>query len=327
MTAAVETMMYKGEKPWHGLGVEIDGASNFWEAFDAAGLDWEVECQPLYREVAEADRIFPWMPAVRKISKARATVRDSDSRMLGVVGNQYVPLQNRDAFQVFEPMVESGELEIETAGSLKNGERVWVLAKLAKLDRAEVVTGDPVDLYALLSNGHDGKLSVHFGLTPIRVVCSNTEAMARKDKASKLIRVRHGQFVKRNVEALRDVMNTAKGEFETTVEQYQLLASRQINSKDLDKYVRLCLDIEQDDAKIKTRSQNILTGVKALHDAGIGSDIPGVQGTLWGAYNAVTEYLSYHKGRSNENRMDSLWFGQNGNLNRESLKIALTMAS
>ena len=89
---------------------------------------------------------------------------------------------------------------------------------------------DEIAKFALLSNGHDGKLAVHFGFTPIRVVCANTESMARSSKASKLIRIRHHRFVKNNVEKLRDIMNLADQEFEATAEQYRFLASKQINA-------------------------------------------------------------------------------------------------
>lgn len=324
MSHEVETMMYKGEKPWHGLGTEIDGATTFWEAFRQAGLDWEVETEPIYRIKGYTEE---GAPQFETIDKGQVSVRQSDQRVLGVVGPKWHPLQNRDAFGVFEPLVESGELEIETAGSLRNGERIWALCRLSNMDPSDILAGDPVNLYALLSNGHDGKLAVHFGLTPIRVVCANTEAMARGDKASKLIRVRHGRFVKENVEALRDVMDTAKGEFAATCEQYEFLASRQINSADLNKYVRICLDLELDDDKIKTRSKNILDRVIELHDTGLGSDIPGVRGSYWGAYNSVTEYFSHVKGRSEETRIDSLWFGPTKTKNHEALKVALAMAS
>ena len=130
-----------------------------------AGLDWQVETEPLFRGNGQE-------------VKAQASVRTSDNRVLGVVGPRWTPLQNKDAFKVFEPLVDSGDMTLHTAGSLRNGERVWVLCQL-NLDNSEIVKGDEIAKFALLSNGHDGKLAVHLGFTPIRVVCANTEAMAR----------------------------------------------------------------------------------------------------------------------------------------------------
>ena len=320
MSHEVERMVFAGQVPWHGLGTEIDSATNFWDAFKLAGLDWEVETEPLYRKGA-ADQV------VGEEVKAQAAVRTSDDRVLGVVGPRWTPLQNRDAFKLFEPLVDSGDLILHTAGSLRNGERVWVLCQLGA-DNTEIVKDDEIAKFVLLSNGHDGKLAVHLGFTPIRVVCANTEAMARGSKASKLIRVRHHRFVKNNVEKLRDIMNLANQEFETTAENYRFLAARQINSKDLRKYVKIVLNVQdQEDKEISTRTENIIQSIENLFLTGKGNDLPHVKGTYWAAYNAVSEHLNYNKGRNNENRMDSLWFGQNGNLNQKALDTALALAT
>ena len=319
MSHEVEKMVFAGATPWHGLGTQIDEATTFWDAFQQAGLDWEVKTEPIYRKALDG--------TLGDAVKAQASVRQSDNRVLGVVGPRWTPLQNRDAFKVFEPMVDSGDLTLHTAGSLRGGERVWVLCQLG-LDNSEIVRGDEVAKFALLSNGHDGKLAVHFGFTPIRVVCANTEAMARGSEASKLIRVRHHRFVKDNVEKLRDIMNVANQEFETTADQYRYLAGRDINSSDLEKYVKIVLDVHnQKEDDISTRTKNIIGTITDLFENGRGNDLPGVAGTYWAAYNAMTEYLNYSKGRNNENRMDSLWFGQNGNLSQKALDTATALAA
>ena len=168
---------------------------------------------------------------------------------------------------------------------------------------------------------------MHFGFTPIRVVCANTESMARDSKASKLIRVRHNRFVKENVQAVRDVMNLANQEFEATADVYRFLASRSVSTTDLEKYVKVVFDANKPEDEISTRTKNILLKVTDLFESGKGNDIEGVRGTYWAAYNAVSEYLNYTKGRTSNNRIDSLWFGQNGTMNRKALDQAVALAS
>lgn len=325
MTAAVENMAFFGETPWHGLGKELTGNESTEQVMIAAGLDWKVNTEPVFRRIEDEDGVVSYSEV-----KAQVSVRESDDSVLGVVGPRWTPLQNADAFKVFEPLIESGDMSWHTAGSLRDGQRVWVLCQL-NLDRSEIVPGDEIRKFALLSNGHDGKLAVHFGFTPIRVVCSNTEALARECKASKLIRVRHHRFVKENVEKLRDIMNLANQEFEATNDQYRFLAGRGINTADLHKYVKIVMlgaaDANKDEEDLSTRSKNIVSRVENLFETGRGTDIAGVKGTWWGAYNAVTEYLNYEKGRNEQNRMDSLWFGQNGNQSRDALVQAVALAS
>jgi len=277
-------------------------------------LDWAVDTKPLFTEDGEE-------------VTHRASYRTSDGRILGIVGPRWTPLQNRDAFEIFEPLVDSGDLRIHTAGSLRNGERIWALCQLNQ-DNSEIVPGDEIAKFTLLSNGHDGKLAVHFGFTPIRVVCANTESLARGSEASRLIRVRHSRFVKENVQVVRDVMNLANQEFEATANQYRFLASRQINAEDLKKYVKVAFGVEMEsDAEVSTRTTNIMLKVTDLFENGRGNDLVGVRGTYWAAYNAVTEYLNYSKGRTTNNRIDSLWFGQNGTMSQKALDTALEMAS
>ena len=314
MSHEVEKMVFAGEVPWHGLGTEIDDATSFWDAFEMAGLNWQVDTKPLF--TGEGEEV-----------KSRAAYRTSDDRILGIVGPRWTPLQNSDAFKIFEPLVDSGDMRLHTAGSLRQGERVWVLCQL-NMDNSEITPGDEIAKFALLSNGHDGKLAVHFGFTPIRVVCANTEAMARDSKASKLIRVRHNRFVKENVQQVRDVMSLADQEFEATAEVYRFLASRSINQADLDKYVKVVFDASQEsESEISTRTKNIMLNVQELFENGKGNQLSGTRGTYWAAYNSVTEYLNYTKGRNSNNRIDSLWFGQNGTMNKKALDQAVALAS
>ena len=122
-------------------------------------------------------------------------------------------------------------------------------------------------------------------------------------------------------------MNLANQEFETTAESYRFLASRSISSTDLEKYVKIVFDANKPEDEISTRTKNIILKVTELFENGKGNDLVGVRGTYWAAYNSVTEYLNYTKGRNSNNRIDSLWFGQNGTMSRKALDQAMALAS
>ena len=314
MAHEIETMAYLGQLPWHGLGTTLDETDRYdWQATSKkAGLDWDVELVPL---VTADTQVKVTHKAVR---------RTSDSKVLGVVGPRYAPLQNKDAFQWFQPFLDAREASLQTAGSLRGGSRVWVLAKLNR-DPLVIAAGDEVEKFVLLSHGHDGSLAVRCGFTPVRVVCSNTLAMAHGSDASKLIRIKHTKDVLENLANVREVMNLANSEFESTAEQYRLLARKSINQSDLNKYVRRVLKID-DEEKHSTRLKNIAGEIARLADAGRGNDMPSIRGTYWSAYNGVSEYLTYNRGRSEDNRLNSLWFGESALTNRHALEVALDMA-
>ncbi len=313
MVAAVESMAYAGEVPWHGLGQKIDPTliRTPEGMADAAGLNWSVTLVDLFMPTSNGEP--------KHVDGFYAVRRDTDNAVLGVVGSDYHPLQNIDAFKWFQPLINANVADYHTAGSLMNGEKVWVLAKLRNGER-EVVPGDPIERYLLLSHAHNGKMSIRIGLTPIRVVCWNTLSMAHKSNESKLIRVLHSRKLHNDLNAIRDVVNVANADFEATFEQYRRLARKTINRSDLEKYVKLVLKIDDD------KDSRILPNIARLFESGKGNSLKGVRGTVWAAYNAVTEYLSWESGRSNNNRMNSLWFGPAFDLNRHALTVALDMA-
>lgn len=314
MPHEVETMTYFGSTPWHGLGTKLseEDLYDWTRTCQKAGLNWDVELAPLVTADTQA--------AVAH----RAVRRKTDNRVLGVVGPRFHPLQNRDAFKWFQPFLDAREASLHTAGALRQGSRVWVLAKLNR-DPLVIAAGDEVEKFILLSHGHDGSLAVRVGFTPVRCVCSNTLALAHGSDASKLIRLKHTKDVLENLANVREVMNLANQEFEATAEQYRLLARRDINQADLLKFVRRVLKVDEQE-QISTRTANQIEAIIRLCETGRGNDLASVRGTLWTAYNGVSEWLGYERGRSPQSRLDSLWFGDSASVNRHALEVALAMA-
>ena len=318
MAHEIEQLMYVGDVPWHKLGKRFIEAPGLDEAIVAAGLNWHVTTEPVFSSSGET-------------LEALLTRRSSDQSILGVVGPNYTPLQNQEAFSFFEPFIESKEATIEAAGSLRQGKRVWVLAKINR-DPMVVKGSDIVNKYILLSNSHDGTLAVRVGFTPVRVICNNTMTLAHNSQASKLIRVRHTRSMVSTLEAVRDVMNLADSEFEATAQQYRLLASKEINQQDLEKYVKLVFGKEklgkaEDLAGVVAISgKRLINEIQPLFEKGRGNDMPEIRGTYWAAYNAVSEYLQYNRGRGEDTRLDSLWFGQGSTLNKKALDAAIELA-
>jgi phage/plasmid-like protein (TIGR03299 family) len=311
MAHEVETMMYVGKEPWHGLGVWIpeDKRLSVHEALLAAGLDWEVELRHLYTEGSQGEGIG--------ILDHRCTCRTTDNRMLGIVGRDYTPLQNSEAFSWFQPFLDTGMATLETAGSLKNGQKVWVLARIRGSEGS--VNGDRVDHCILLSNAHDGSIPVRVGFTPIRVVCHNTLTMAHESKASRLLSVKHTRHILENLESVRKIMDVARKDFYATIEQYRRLAKKKIDRDDLERYVKVVFNAGD------KGGEKVLPKVLYLFDHGRGSELAGA--TCWGAYNAVTEYLNYFRGKTQDNTLNSLWYGESAVVGARALDLALKMAA
>lgn len=316
MAHMIEEMFSVGETPWHGLGRVLTSAPTVKDAIREAGLDWQIKTLPLY------------LSDGRQNPDAFANVRETDNAILGTVGPRYHVLQNRDAFSFFDPLVDSGLVTLETAGSLQGGKKVWVLARISGGDLS-VGGDDTVRKYVLLSNSHDGSLAIRAGFVPVRVVCANTLSMAHQDADSALVRIRHMSSAKADLDLLRDTMNFANQQFEATVEQYRALSKKSISGEDLERYVKVVFgddpDIETDE--LSKFAQNRLERVVSIFEGGRGMDLKTTRGTVYGAYNAVTEYLS-HEAKSNaDSRYRTLWFGANKERNFLALNEAMKLAA
>ena len=312
MSHNVETMMYAGREPWHGLGTKVDELCSVEDAIVAAGLEWDVISRQLYW-LDELDHPY-------EAGNQVAQMRSSDQAILGYSTARYVPLQNREAFNFFQPFLDNGDAHLHTAGSLNGGKTVWVLAKINNAD-ATIGEEDRVDAFVLLSNSHDGTTKVRVGFTPIAVVCNNTLTLAHsKQSGSKLISLKHSANMHKNLEMLRESMDVARQEFRATADLYVQLAESDCSTEDVRKMVQIVFDIS--DEQVEKGNSTVSQIITNFH-TGRGSGMVSRDGTWWGGYNAVTEYISHHYGNDANSRLNANWFGANRGKNQGSLDYAV----
>ena len=154
-------MAYVGRRPWHGLGTYIEGqAMTAAQAIEAAGLDWEVVTEPVYRHIPADD----WRPYhFKEVKGKRAVVRRDTDEVFGVMSDGYTPVQNLTGFDVMDAVVGSGDAAYHTVGSLFGGRRVWMLCKLQGDYRLD--NGEKLESFILLDNSHDGTAALRMRLT------------------------------------------------------------------------------------------------------------------------------------------------------------------
>lgn len=308
MSHEVESMMWLKDAPWHGLGTEIteETAFNINDCIKYSGLDWEVVLRQCF--VNYNDEELP--------VESFATIRKSDSSILGIVGPGYEVLQNVDAFKIFQPFLDSKLVRINTAGSLFCGQKIWVLAEIVG-DPIVIRQNDVIKKFILLSHGHDGKSAVRFGFTPTRVVCANTLQMAHESNLSKLFKVKHTKNMKDQLHEIRELISLINAEFTITAYNYEKLSQKPMAPDQLDIYINKIFKVNGEEPS--TRLYNILQKVKSYF-----TFAPGARGeTYWDAYNAVTYYFTHDYGNNQENRLNNLWFGSSAETCKRALQLAL----
>lgn len=306
MTHEFESGFLVKNAAWHKLGTVIEKAPTVEEGIKLAGLDWKVNLEPLQTLNGEA-------------VDHKALRRDSDNKILSVVGPNWTPVQNDRAFEFFDQYLKTGEVELETAGSLKEGKIIWVLAKIKNV-KGEVIKNDPIQRYFMLSNAHYQGRSLSLGFTDIRVVCKNTLAMADASDNSKLIRIMHSKNIEQNLDSIKSTINMAGQNFQANLEKLQALNRRGINQKDIQKFVDVIffqmpqLDVISPafqasfEKNLSTRSGNkrleIIDKMNQLIEEGLGANAQ--TRTAYGLYQAATEYFTHYDGKDYESRLDKL---------------------
>lgn len=307
-----ESGLFFGQNAWHGLGVTLDENSparySIDQSIEISGLNWGVSERPI-----QVDGVT--------VASHKAIVRRDTSAVLGIVGNRYQPLQNRDQFNWFKPYLDSQLCQFETCGALKGGSLVWVLAKINRPD-AEIADGDFVKKYLLLTSSHDGSMATSIGFCPIRVVCWNTLSAGLKDQQSTLLKVKHTSKQHDALATIRDTINLVDQTFEATAAQYRKLAQCNVDRDDIIKYVKLVLELPADE-EISTRNQNIVDEIVNLCIKGEGNDGK----TAWSAYNGVTHYYTHVHGRSADSRLRANWYGAGKEKTARAFKLALELAA
>lgn len=229
MSANVETMFSSGRAVvWHGLGIRVEEAPSSEEAIRLAGLDWKVEQKPIF--LADGT----------EIKGNFANVRSSDNKPLGIVGERYKIVQNTEAFAFTDALLGEG-VKYETAGSLKEGKVIWLLARMP--EQIEIL-GDKVDPYMVFTNTHDGSGAVRVAMTPVRVVCNNTLNAAMR-RAKRVWSARHTGSVTNKLDDARETLQFANQYIKATQETFEELYKVKMNEFNLYKTVNNIIPITE----------------------------------------------------------------------------------
>ena len=273
-------MAYAGVKPWHLLGQQINGLMTTAEALRASHLDWTVSKIP----VLSSYNLEP-------VPNAFTVIRDDTKVPLGIVGNRYEPISNRDAFQFFDIALGAGQGNIDTIGALGRGERVWCLAKMP--ETFEPLPGDPVERYLLCWTSHDGSKSMEVMFTNIRVVCNNTLSAAIQSCRSK-VTIKHTSNWESRLTQAHTMLERSETYWQRMKEVSVYLAQSSVDRVQVGAFIEAMFP-EKPDIPTSVQKTHGKNTVLRLLEEGRGAEIPGVQGSKWGLFNAYTEFLDHEQ--------------------------------
>jgi phage/plasmid-like protein (TIGR03299 family) len=302
--------MFSGQNitPWHGLGKIVAGLLTAKEAIDAASLNWNVKPLPVFVDG-------------KQVEHYQAMTRDDNGKVLSILGKRYTPIQNSDAFEFFDSVIGEGQAVYDTAGSLAEGAKVWIMAKLKGSLFIDSNPNDTIDKNVLLATSHDGSSSLQMMIVATRVVCQNTLSVALSE-AQNVIKIRHTKNYANKKDAAMKALGLCNAYFDDLQTVINSLARHPMAKSEMVKFAEKLIPTSEDKEE-STRTQNIRSEIVTLFSRGKGN-----QGkSRWDALNAVTEYVDHSRATrtsgndANEARFASAMLGSGYNLKDKAFNL------
>lgn len=314
-TTGRAAMAYTGDEPWHHLGHRLDPDATIEEWREAAGLQWEALRSPVQFDGKNDDLT---------VFKGRDVLFRSDTGApLSTVSSDYQIAQPAQVMDFFNALSTQGGFQMETAGALFEGRRIWALARVG-VDVA--VLDDVIAPYLMMATSYDGSMSTFAQFTTVRVVCNNTlQASLSNTKKQNRIAIPHSSMF--NPQSVADKLMLSEETWTGFADVARALAKYKMTDVEMDTYLQAVLAGPQDDPdKIRTsKGYRRILGLFQGGQRGAGQD--AVKATAWGALNATTEYIDHEVGVKQDNRLDSAWFGKGAQLKQRAASVLTEMAN
>ena len=315
-TTGRAAIAYAGKTPWHGLGRQLSEGATIEQWTQEAGLGYRVETSDVQYSTPAVTGLQVWPD--RKV-----LTRSDTGAPLAVVSKDYKVVQPGEVMDFFGKLADIGGFQMETAGALSDGKRVWALARVG--DGAPVVDGDLVKPYLLLGTSYDGTMATIAKFTAIRVVCNNTITPAVNSTADETdkgylkssVRVLHSERF--DADAVRLQLGIVANQFERFMVQSRQLAGVQLSAIDADLFVKELLKPYHTSSLRIEESRAYKRVMQLFNGASIGNELAGA--TRWGMLNAVTQLVDHERGRSDNTRLESAWFGTGSALKNRALEL------
>ncbi|MBU66046.1 MAG: hypothetical protein CL858_11410 [Cupriavidus sp.] len=316
----VQTMAYIGETPWHGLGNQLAPNQPLEVWARAAHMNWNIESADV-RFVAGNDGLG----SIHAYPEQKVLYRSDTKAPLSVVSSRYQVVQPREILEFYRDLTEVGGYQLETAGVLKAGKKLWALARTGQSVRLK--GRDEVNGYLLLATACDGTLATTAQFTSVRVVCNNTLAIALGESQGAIKVPHRSQF---DAQAVKRQLGIAISHWDEFMYRMKALSERKVKPETAHEYFKRVLAYPVGSAKdgpvAATNDRAVKAATELFSGRGKGSDLASASGTAWGLVNAVTEFVDHERrARSDDHRRDTAWFGQGASLKQKAWDEAVRL--
>lgn len=287
------SVMYVGGSAWHQLGQQLESPATADQAIKEGGLDFDVIKAPLIAQTSDG---------FSDVDGYFANIRQDSGAVLGIVGKGYKIVQNRDAFNFFDPIVDRDEAVYHSAGVIGAGEKIWIQAKMP--EHIQVGKNDLTEMYVTLYNSHNGQGAIRAYFTPVRIVCENTLRLSMKQMADS-VSIRHTMNVDDRLKQAAEILGLQKRYAKELESAFSFMSRQKLSDMDVDLFLQYAFPMQ------KTESSRTLNNRQRLLEtieSGRGQKEAG-SGSKWWLFNGYTRFLEDQGSRDKSREVDSLLTG------------------
>lgn len=319
MSHLIEQMAYQNKTPWHGLGNRLSANQPLEVWAQQSGISFDIKETPVRFAYNDADN----SPDTASFADHKVLYRSDTLAPLSVVSQRYRVVQPREILEFYRDLTEVSGFELETAGVMKGGRKIWALAKTSQT--ATIKGNDTLNGYLLLATACDGTLATTAQFTSIRVVCNNTLAVALSNSTG-AVRVPHSTSF--DPVAVKRQLGISASNWDTFMYQMKVLSERKVKAKEVENYFLRVFTAPAMTASGLSNERAMKKALALYEGHGKGAGLASSKGTAFGLLNSITEYVDHERqARSIDNRLESAWFGQGAALKQKALVDALQMTN
>ncbi|KZY98733.1 hypothetical protein A3746_06320 [Oleibacter sp. HI0075] len=315
MAHLVEQMAYTGTTPWHGLGNQLTENQPLEVWAEQAGMNWQIEECPVHF-IASGN---PVMGELKQYDNNKVLYRSDTKEPLSVVGSRYKVVQPEEILEFYRDLTERSGFQLETAGVLKGGRKLWALARTGQT--GAIKGNDHINAYVLLATACDGTMATTAQFTSVRVVCNNTLHVALQNQGGSVVKVRHSTDFDAN--KVKNGLGISISNWNNFMYELKELSNRKVSHKEALTYIEGVFT-----SNGQTSQRGAKRALELFEGQGYGSNLASADGTAYGLVNAVTQYVDHERrARGNDYRLDSAWFGIGAQIKDQALTQALALVA
>ena len=338
------SMAFVGDTPWHSLGQNLTKDSPLEVWAKEAMLDWHVKSAAPRFQITD----FSDLDADVKVRltdegnlitfpNRKVLYRSDNAVPLSIVSDRYKPVQPLEILEFFRSLIENNNFQMETAGSLKGGQRIWALASTGK--GGSIMGQDKIGQYLLLATSCDGSLSTTAQFTTVRVVCNNTLTCAYMNNTQRIkkgeedlenrgyadiVRIPHSAIFE--PESVKLDLGLADDFFAQFMDDAYHLAKVKVDRVEAIEYFMDLIGKTDEDGTVDIENVSELTlrRLFEVYKGGVGQDLQSTKGTAWGLVNAVTRFCDHERpSHSQDTRLNSAWLGDGNRMKTKAMTQAV----